>query len=560
MKRILLFIAVAFTAFALPPKKKTTVYLIGDSTMCDYEANRAPLTGWGMPFKNFFDSTVIVDNRAKGGRSTRTFLSENRWQPIADSLQEGDYVFIQFGHNDEAKEEKYKDRYTPVPDYKANLVKFITETRAKKGFPVLVTPVSRMHFVNGTAQETHADYTAACFEVSKHFYVPLIDLDRKSRDLFNLLGEQGTKQLFMQLAPGENPSYPEGQKDNTHFNEYGARRMAELVLQGVRENGLGLVQQIVGQKKATPSTAGLTKIPDTSYTNHSAYRSSVKSNPAIKMVEEKKTKAVKAKKDIAYCSVGDRSLLLDVFSPTAKAKTSRAAIMIIHGGGWRSGNRAQHHALAQRLAERGYVCFTPEYRLSTEALYPAAVYDLKNALRWIRVHAGEYNVDTNKVAVLGFSAGGELAAFLGTTANMPAYENNNCGLQASTTVNAVVDLDGTLSFVHPESGEGDDSKKTSAATYWFGYSKKDNPVLWADASPLAHVSSLTPPTLFINSSLDRMHAGRDDYRKALQAWNIYTDVKTFSDAPHSFPQFDPWFEPTVQYTDEFLLHVFSLRK
>jgi acetyl esterase/lipase/lysophospholipase L1-like esterase len=560
MKRILLFIAVAFTAFALPPKKKTTVYLIGDSTMCDYEANRAPLTGWGMPFKNFFDSTVIIDNRAKGGRSTRTFLSENRWQPIADSLQEGDYVFMQFGHNDEAKEEKYRDRYTPVPEYKANLVKFITETRAKRGFPVLVTPVSRMRFVNGIAQETHADYTAACYEVSKQYHVPLIDLDWKSRDLFNLLGEQSTKQLFMQLAPGENPSYPEGQKDNTHFNEYGARRMAELVLLGIREAGLRLVEQVIGHKKTTPSMAGLTKTPDTSYTNYNAYRSSSKTNAAIKLVEIKKTKAVKAKKDIAYCRVGERSLLLDVFSPTAKAKTSRAVIMIIHGGGWRSGNRTQHHALAQRLAEGGYVCFTPEYRLSTVALYPAAVIDLKNALRWIRVHAGEYSVDTNKVAVLGFSAGGELAAFLGTTANMPAYENNDCSLPASTTVNAVVDLDGTLSFVHPESGEGDDSKKTSAATYWFGYSKKDNPVLWADASPLTHVSSLTPPTLFINSSVDRMHAGRDDYRKALQAWKVYADVKTFPDAPHSFPQFHPWFEPTVNYTDEFLQHVFSLRK
>jgi acetyl esterase/lipase/lysophospholipase L1-like esterase len=560
MKKTLLFLAIVVMAFTLPPTKKNKIYLIGDSTMCDYDAKRAPLTGWGMPFRSFFDSTVTIDNHAKGGRSTRTFLSENRWQPIADGLAEGDYVFIQFGHNDEAKEEKYRDRYTPVPDYKANLVKFITETRATKAIPVLVTPVSRMRFVNGIAQETHADYTAACYEVSRQYGVPLIDLDRKSRDLYNLLGEQMTKSLFMQLAPEESPSYPEGQKDNTHFNEYGARRMAELVLQGIRENGLDLQQHVVGQTTAAPSTAGLTHVPDTSYTNFSAYRSSAKTNPAIQLVEVAKTKTVTAKKNIAYCRVDDHSLLLDVFTPAKKRKNKHAAIMIIHGGGWRSGNRAQHHALAQRLAERGYVCVTPAYRLSTEALFPAAVYDLKNALRWIRVHAKEYGVDTTKVAVLGFSAGGELAAFLGTTANMPVYEKNNCGFAASTTVNAVVDLDGTLSFVHPESGEGDDSKKTSAATYWFGYSKKENPLLWAEASPLQHVSSLTPPTLFINSSVDRMHAGRDDYRKALQAWTIYSDVKTFADAPHSFPQFAPWFEPTVRYTDEFLQHVFSPNK
>ncbi|HET7897703.1 MAG TPA: GntR family transcriptional regulator, partial [Flavisolibacter sp.] len=123
MKQTLLLFALALTASAMPPKKKITVYLIGDSTVCEYEANRAPLTGWGMPFRYLFDSSVTIDNRAKGGRSTRTFLSENRWQPIAESLQEGDYVLMQFGHNDEAKEEKYKDRYTPVPDYKKNLIK-----------------------------------------------------------------------------------------------------------------------------------------------------------------------------------------------------------------------------------------------------------------------------------------------------------------------------------------------------------------------------------------------------------------------------------------------------
>lgn len=551
---------VGAAAFSFPSEKKIKVYLIGDSTMCGYEAKRAPLTGWGMPFAHFFDSTVSIYNHAKGGRSTRTFLSENRWQPVVDSLQEGDYVLIQFGHNDEAKEEKYKDRYTPVPAYKKNLQEFITAARAKKAIPVLLTPVSRMRFSGDTALETHAEYTAACSEVATQLHVPLIDLDRKSRDLYNLLGPQNTKLLFMQLAPEENPSYPEGQKDNTHFNAYGARRIAELVLQGIKENGLDLAKHSKDHVETAPSTAGLTQTPDTSYTNFSAYRSSVKAVPAIRLVEETKSKAVKAEKNIVYCRVNNRPLLLDVFSPVKKTKDKLAAIMIIHGGGWRSGNRTQHHALAQQLAERGYVCFTPAYRLSTEALYPAAVYDLKNALRWIRVHANEYNVDTNKIAVMGFSAGGELAAFLGTTANLPAYENNGCKLPASTTVNAVVDLDGTLSFVHPESGEGDDSKRPSAATYWFGYSKKENPALWADASPLNHVSSRTPPTLFINSSVARMHAGREDYQKALRAWGIYTDVKTFSGAPHSFPQFDPWFEPTVRYTDEFLQHVFSRNK
>src|SRR5881628_1942361 len=102
-----------------------------------------------------------------------------------------------------------------------------------------------MRFKDGKEEETHTDYTAACYEVAKQYNVPLVDLDKKSRDLYNQLGPDATKLLFMQLEPGENPSYPDGQKDNTHFNEYGARRIAELVLSGIEELHLGLTDRIV---------------------------------------------------------------------------------------------------------------------------------------------------------------------------------------------------------------------------------------------------------------------------------------------------------------------------
>lgn len=161
---------------------------------------------------------------------------------------------------------------------------------------------------------------------------------------------------------------------------------------------------------------------------------------------------------------------------------------------------------------------------------------------------------------MGFSAGGQLAALLGTTMNDPKFEGAACHPNYSSNVQAIIDLDGTLSFVHPESGDGDDSKKTSAATYWFGFSKKENVSLWAEASPLTHVGKHTPPTLFINSSVDRMHAGRDDFRKVLSEHKIYSDVKTFEGAPHHFPFFDPWFKPMVQYIDDFLGKVFFKKK
>lgn len=229
-----------------PQKRKIKVYLIGDSTMCLYESSRAPLTGWGMPFAGFFDPTVTIENKARGGRSTRTFISENRWQPIVDSLQEGDYVLIQFGHNDEAKEERYKDRYTPVPDYKTNLIKFITESKEKKAIPVLITPVTRMRFdAAGNIQETHAEYSAAVWEVGEAYDVPVIDLDAKSRNLLQQSGPEYSKMFFMQLDSLEHPNYPNGQKDNTHFNEFGARRMAQLVLAEIRNLKLELAERIV---------------------------------------------------------------------------------------------------------------------------------------------------------------------------------------------------------------------------------------------------------------------------------------------------------------------------
>ncbi len=308
---------------------------------------------------------------------------------------------------------------------------------------------------------------------------------------------------------------------------------------------------------ASQSWPGLTGKPDTSYNTNAAYRNSKRSNPETQFVDEYHPSTINEKKDIVYCGLGERKLLLDIFYPKGKSKVKRTAIIIIHGGGWRSGNRMQHYPLAQRLADLGYVCFTPEYRLSTEALFPAAVHDIKSTIRWVKGNAKEYNIDTNKITVLGFSAGGELAAFMGATNGNAAFEGTACTFNAGSNVQAVVDIDGTLSFVNPESGEGDDSKRISAASNWFGASKKDDPELWKQASPLTHAGKTTPPTLFINSSVDRMHAGRDDYIKVLAGYGIYTEVQRFENSPHHFCLFEPWFTPTVNHIDSFLKKIFN---
>lgn len=301
---------------------------------------------------------------------------------------------------------------------------------------------------------------------------------------------------------------------------------------------------------------GITGNRDTSYTNAIAFAKDVKKYPQIKLVEEFTLENVQEEKDIIYCSYGERNLKLDVFQNNTQIDSLRTAIIIVHGGGWRSGDKSQHFPLAQKLASLGYVCFTPEYRLSTEALFPAAVHDLKSAIRWVRSNAKKYRIDPEKIVISGFSAGGELAAFLGTTSNMPLFEGNSCKKNSSSHVNAIIDMDGTLSFVHSESGEGDDSKSISAATHWFGYSKEENPLLWQAASPLSYVNQKTPPTLFINSSVDRMHAGREDYTNSLKTYGIYFEIISFETAPHSFVLYYPWFNPTINGIDNFLTTIF----
>lgn len=300
---------------------------------------------------------------------------------------------------------------------------------------------------------------------------------------------------------------------------------------------------------------GITHKPDTSYTNSGAYRKDKRFYPEIRLVKDFGYKDILVKKNINYCTVGSHHLMMDAFMP-AKISVKRIAVIMIHGGGWRSGDRSQHYPLAESLAHLGYICFTPEYRLSTEALFPAAVYDIKSAIRWIRAHASTFHIDTAKIVIAGFSSGGELAAFAANTGDMPLFEGEGCAMGYGTHVDALIDMDGTLSFVHPQSGEGVDSPKLSAATYWFGYSKSENPELWSAASPLSYAGAHTPPTLFLNSSVARMHAGRNDYIELLTRYHIYTEVHCFSDAPHSFPLYDPWFDPMVKYIDGFLKKVF----
>jgi lysophospholipase L1-like esterase len=225
------FLAIAVITFicGVPQKQPAIkIFLAGDSTMSIKEVRHYPETGWGMPFVYFWDSTVEVVNKAKNGRSTGTFIKEGLWKSITDNLQEGDYVIIQFGHNDEVPTKK---SYTTPDTFRLNLTRFVQEVKQKRGIPVLCTSVSRRKFNDqGIQEETHPQYSALVQEVALANNVAFIDGDTRTRVLLQEFGPEHSKWLFLHLQPGEHPNYPEGKMDNTHFNELGARLVAQLML------------------------------------------------------------------------------------------------------------------------------------------------------------------------------------------------------------------------------------------------------------------------------------------------------------------------------------------
>jgi pectinesterase len=206
--------------------------------------------------------------------------------------------------------------------------------------------------------------------------------------------------------------------------------------------------------------------------------------------------------------------------------------------------------MALQLASKGYVAVTAEYRLSPESQYPAALYDLREAVRWMRTNANKYNLNKKKIAVLGVSAGGQLAALLGTT-----YHQETVGgpknKKRINSIQAIIDIDGILAFKHPESAEG------KVAAEWLGGTYEEKPDTWQEASALTHAGKNTPPTLFINSSNPRFHAGQNDFIKKLQPYRIYHEVHTIPDTPHTFWLFHLWFQPTVDIVTSFLHKIFK---
>ncbi|HYG17962.1 MAG TPA: alpha/beta hydrolase [Ohtaekwangia sp.] len=306
---------------------------------------------------------------------------------------------------------------------------------------------------------------------------------------------------------------------------------------------------------------GHPRIPlDTTYTVASTYRKLIKNYPYIQPVEPFQLETILQQENVTYLALedtpfGKRDLHVDIFAPK-NASGSYPAILLIHGGGWRAGNKSLNTPMAQQLAAHGFVVLSVEYRLSLEAKYPAALHDIKAAIRWTRAHAKKYNVDPARVAIGGSSAGGQLSALIGATNGNKKYEGTLCCKGYASDVQAVIDMDGLLDFTDPESLA---LKRTenSADVFWLQGFYEDIPDKWREASALYTVSKSAPPFLFINSSQTRFHAGCSEMVKKLDSYGIYSEVHKLEGSPHSYWLFHPWFEPTIRHITGFLGKVFA---
>ncbi len=258
LKNVLMIVMFTVLCSASPRvASPVVIYLIGDSTVANYADNydegkdyfktRYPVTGWGQVFQQSFigvsgsdfptlfkSDSIRVDDRARGGRSTRTFFQEGRWRAVYTNLKKGDIVMMQFGHNDGS--EAHPDRYVTIEGYKEFLRLFVKETREKKAIPIILTPVARNYpWKDDHLENVHGAYPQAAHEVAKELNTYFIDLNQLSMDAFSEKGkEYVTDHYFMNLPPGKYEAYPEGQKDNTHFQTEGAKVVAGLVFEAMK--------------------------------------------------------------------------------------------------------------------------------------------------------------------------------------------------------------------------------------------------------------------------------------------------------------------------------------
>lgn len=253
--------------------------------------------------------------------------------------------------------------------------------------------------------------------------------------------------------------------------------------------------------------------------------------------------------DRRYKAIGARELHLDLFLPP-RGKSNRRAIVLVHGGGWQSGNKSNFYPMANLLAQRGYTAILPEFRLSPEARYPAGLIDVRDAIDWVAAHAADYGIEPDRIAIGGESSGGHMAALLAYTGGTRLFTSD--GGQARR-IDALIDIDGVLDLTSPmalsfENRAGSESPMAR----WLGGSREQKADLWKQANPVAHLGQRPPPTLVISGGHDRFTVGRDRVGALLSSRGVPFRHVHFERLPHTFWLFEPYLEQVVEAIDHFL--------
>lgn len=221
-------------------------------------------------------------------------------------------------------------------------------------------------------------------------------------------------------------------------------------------------------------------------------------------------------------------------------------ILDIHGGGWKARQVEADKPMMERLAQRGFVTALVSYRLSTEAKYPAAIHDCKAALRCLRAHAKELKLDPERIGCMGGSAGGHLSGLTAMTNGLAEFEGDGPFKDQSSAVRACIVMAATQDLIAANTG-----KKNEGALLFFGAHCDEKPDLYKSASPITHVRTGVPPTIFIEGEKDTLKVGRAEMMEKLKALGIETAVHTLKDAPHPFWMSDPWCAETVDIAAAF---------
>lgn len=485
----------------------------------------------GMNYVNFGrnGSSIAFDRTADGFGPAMTV----RYKEIPDTA---DVILIIAGHNDADYLRKHEE--CTLSQVCEGIDSLLMDLKEK--FPCAtigyVTPwgVDRPYF-----NEVIAEIHKACDK----YGIPVLDVS--------------SPEIIDVNNPEFRAVYFQGPNDTAHLNDKGHDLMID--------RGEAFLKSIVAGKTCCGKKPVCNVPRDTSFTAHSTYVKVIKHHPEVSLALPDQTKGLKSYKDVVYTThrnspYGDRDMHVDIYRPDDDVVYP--ALIMIHGGGWNSGDKSLQVPMAQRIAARGYVTIPVEYRLIPEAKYPAGFHDIKTAVRWVRKNAEKYGINPDKIAVSGCSAGGQLATLTGVTNGSKQHEGNGEWLDGLSEVQAIINMDGTCTFVSESNIEEAKDKLAQKGempinAVWLGGLYENAKENWENASSTLWVTEKSAPICFINSGLPRYSDGRDTLLDIYKDKNIYYERHSIPVDVHPFWFFHPWIEPTVDYTVAFLDKMFK---